>query len=50
MLILIKLVTYNCDAYWADLMDAERLVSAMDLCSNHLCHLQTLSVVMNLQL
>ena len=50
MLILIKLETYNCGVYWAGLMDVERLVSAVDWCCNHLCHLQTQSLVMNLQL
>jgi hypothetical protein len=47
---LMKLVTYNCDVYWDGLMDAERLVSAVDRCSDYLYHLQTQSLVMNLQL
>jgi len=50
VLILIKLVTYKSDVYWAGLKDAERLVSAVNQCCNHLYHLRTQSLVMNLQL
>jgi hypothetical protein len=50
VLILIKLVIRISDVYLAGLKDAERLVLAVNRCCNHLYHLQTQSLVMNLQL